>query len=294
MFSVIYAVLLLLLSPTTKASAAAPATATGGRNCTTSCGSIGIQYPFGVEPGCYRDEGFKLTCTNDSSLFVGYGTEVLEIDLANGTMLINVQRVDQSNLSLPDPRSSSNNDYLTGTWAVIGQGDLGPYVLSDTRNKLVVVGCDVQVLLMALDDDDILSTCAAFCSPVKENLYLVASPDCSGVGCCQATIPTGLAIYLLQFRRFNGSWSGHQAKVYIADAERLSSYRMDGQLPWALPAVAEWVISNTACPGNMTSPECLSSHSFCQNSTTFGSGHRCHCSAGYDGNPYVFNGCNGT
>lgn len=38
-------------------AAAAPSTV----NCSASCGSISISYPFGIEPGCYRD-GSNLTC----------------------------------------------------------------------------------------------------------------------------------------------------------------------------------------------------------------------------------------
>uniref|UniRef100_A0A0E0LUE0 Protein kinase domain-containing protein n=1 Tax=Oryza punctata TaxID=4537 RepID=A0A0E0LUE0_ORYPU len=286
MFSVVSAAItMLLLSPPWAFAAAA------GSNCTTSCGNISIPYPFGVEPGCYH-AGFKLTCLNDSLLIIGASSApVLEINLPDGTMLIDVMRVDESELPLPDPESSSN--YTTaGTWDVIGNGGDGLYALSGTRNKLVAVACDVQVVLMGLDGD-IISTCAAFCSPFLGKTYMVASADCSGVGCCQATIPTGVAVYLLQFRRFNGSWSGEEATVYIVDAERLSSYAMDAGLPSSLPAVVEWVISNdSTCQGNVTSPECRSSHSFCQNSTVFGGGYRCHCSQGYDGNPYVLNGCN--
>ena len=96
-----------------------------------------------------------------------------------------------------------------------------------------------------------------------------------------APIPAGLDVYLLQFRRFNGSWSGNQATVYIVDADLLSSYRMDEMQEAALPVVLEWVISNSTCQSNSTTaPECRSSNSFCKNSTAFRGGHRCHCSEG--------------
>lgn len=76
-------------------------------------------------------------------------------------------------------------------------------------------------------DEDIISTCTAFCSPYAKNHYIVASRDCSGIGCCQAPIPAGLDVYLIQFRRFNGSYSSDQATVYVVDADRLGSYAMD-------------------------------------------------------------------
>ncbi|OEL20201.1 Wall-associated receptor kinase 2 [Dichanthelium oligosanthes] len=291
MFSAAFLLLLLLQAAAAAAAAlaAAPAPAQPGSNCTTRCGNTSIPYPFGVEPGCYLP-GFDVTCSDDvpPRLHLHGIRYVFDINLPNGTVGVYVQSVD---VSIPGSPTQCG-DYLTDNWDVVGVDiDRGPFSLSATRNKLVVIGCDVQVLLMGLDED-IISTCAAFCSPVAKNLYMVASPDCSGIGCCQAPIPAGLNVYLLQFRRFNGSWSGHQATVYVVDADRLSSYApMDTLQATALPAVLEWVISKSPCQSNSTSPECRSSHSFCQNSTTFDVGHRCHCSQGYDGNPYILDGC---
>ncbi|CAL4986399.1 unnamed protein product [Urochloa decumbens] len=289
MFSAALLLLLLLPPAAVFAAATAAAMAGTGSNCTTSCGNITIPYPFGVEPGCYRP-GFHVTCSDDvpPRLLLHNISEVFDINLANATVDIYVERVVQS---IPDPQTRQCGNYITGTWVVVGLGiEGGPFALSAARNKLVVVGCDVQVLLMG-SDEDLISTCASFCSAFTKNLYMVASPDCSGVGCCQAPIPAGLDIYLVQFRRFNGSWSGDQATVYVVDADRLSSYAMDSMQASVLPAVLEWVISDSPCPNNSTSPECRSSNSYCQNSTAFRGGHRCHCSQGFDGNPYILDGC---
>ncbi|CAO2141795.1 unnamed protein product [Urochloa humidicola] len=280
------AALLVLVLPPVAAAAftAAQAVATGGSNCTRMCGNISIPYPFGVEPDCYHP-GFDVTCSDDvpPRLLLHNISQIFDINLANGTVDIYVFSVNW------DQNQSAN--YRFANWDVVGVGiDGGPFVLSATRNKLVMIACDVQVTLMGLDQD-LISTCAAFCSPVAKNHYLIASPDCSGIGCCQAPIPAGLDVYLLQFRRFNGSWSGGYATVYIVDADRLRSYKMDDMDANALPAVLEWTISSSTCQSNSTSPECRSSNSFCQNSNAFHGGHRCHCSQGFDGNPYILDGC---
>ncbi|KAJ1276418.1 hypothetical protein BS78_05G213200 [Paspalum vaginatum] len=287
------AALLLLLPPPAAFAASAATAAAGSRgNCTTVCGNTSIPYPFGVEPGCYRP-GFDVTCTDGvpPRLLLHNISEVFDISLANGTVDIYVPRFDTSS-AFPNLDVYASN--FTVNWDVVGSGvdmDGGTtFVLSARRNKLVLVACDVQVLLTV--GLDVISTCSAFCPPVSiDHMYMVGSPDCSGVGCCQAAIPAGLDVYELQLRRFNGSWSGNQSWVYIVNSELLSSYRMDEVQAEALPAVLEWVISNSSCQSNSTSPECRSSNSFCQNSTTFNGGHRCHCSQGYDGNPYILDGC---
>jgi hypothetical protein len=60
-------------------------------NCSALCGGINISYPFGIEPGCYRD-GFNLTCDHSyrpPNLFLGDGTvEVLEISIPSGTVRV--------------------------------------------------------------------------------------------------------------------------------------------------------------------------------------------------------------
>ncbi|KAJ1255787.1 hypothetical protein BS78_K159600 [Paspalum vaginatum] len=288
---------LLPLLPALAAAPPSPSTTAGTAmsNCTTTCGNISIPYPFGVEPGCYHP-GFDVTCAADEGpprLLLHNISEVFDINLPNGTVDIYVDRFVQSSINSssfpPDVRAYTG----VANWDVVGVGiDGGPFVVSATRNKLVLIACDVQVFLMTVDMD-VISTCAAFCPPVsKSHEYMVGSPDCSGIGCCQAPIPAGLDVYELQLRRFNGSWGSDFAQVYIVDSELLSSYRMDEMQEEALPAVLEWVISDSPCQSNSTSPECRSSNSFCQNSnTSFNGGHRCYCSKGYDGNPYVLDGC---
>uniref|UniRef100_A0A0D9X6X3 Protein kinase domain-containing protein n=1 Tax=Leersia perrieri TaxID=77586 RepID=A0A0D9X6X3_9ORYZ len=185
-------------------------------------------------------------------------------------MLITVRSLYISNVPLSNPPSNGSK-YPIGAWPwdMIGNCRDGPYTLAKRRNKLVAIVCDVQVFLMGLDED-ILSTCAAFCLPISGNYHLSVSADCSGVGCCQATIPWESPSTC---SRFAGSMAcGAATKL---DAERLGSYATNTVALTALPAVVEWVISNSTCRSNVTSPECHKAHNFCQNSTAFGVGHRC-------------------
>lgn len=271
--------------------------------CTTTCGNISIAYPFGVEPGCYLD-GFDVTCDRSyqpPKLFLGDGAaEVTDIFISNGTVRIRSARVNISDLVFPSGDHGSGEHTIT--WGG-GFRATGPYFLSEQRNKLVVVACNVQVLLLGAIGNSVVSACSALCPPVVNNggaphRYLYYDGGCSGVGCCQATVPVGYASYPVQVHKLNGTPS-HNYILYIA--ERGLNYTMgmstaEHAPPAALPALLEFVVggANSTCPSNAKAPECRSNQSYCQNSSAEGhKGYICRCSVGYDGNPYITDGCQG-
>jgi hypothetical protein len=85
------------------------------------------------------------------------------------------------------------------------------------------------------------------------------------------------------------------AIVWIVDSEFISSHPNfhEGFHLGRHPAVLDWRINHTTCYGNASSAACHSSHSLCRNSTGGLQAHLCDCAQGYEGNPYITNGCKG-
>uniref|UniRef100_A0A0E0M2M6 Protein kinase domain-containing protein n=1 Tax=Oryza punctata TaxID=4537 RepID=A0A0E0M2M6_ORYPU len=298
---VILVMAVLFLQAATMAATALTVSLPG---CPSSCGSMVIPYPFGVGAGCHL-AGFAVTCNRSyhpPKLFLGDAdasepAEVLEISLLNSTVIVSsAVRYDASKGE--------------GAW---GRGLAGAFCLRERRNRLVVMGCNLQAVL--LDGDigrDIAAACTTICGatrPAAADGELADS--CAGVGCCQASIYLGLTTYGVRLSPFDTSTgpptttssaasSDQSALVFVADNEwfggntsKLGSAvatRPGGgaDMP-AAPAVLDWAIGKSGCPPHGSDDTaCRSSNSYCRNSTR---GYSCQCDNGYQGNPYVANGC---
>ncbi|CAL5005463.1 unnamed protein product [Urochloa decumbens] len=287
-FAAVVAATLLMLPPFGGAAPAAAAATGAGSNCTRRCGNISIPYPFGVEPGCYHAAGFNLTCDRSHhhqlpKLLLGDGTvQVLEIFIPNNTARISSSRVE---FTYADHGHRAN-----GTWGA-GLPRGGPYFLSELTSYVMAVGCALQIDVRGGAHDDLLGSCTAVCppSPQYSGDIVEGTGACTGIGCCQANIIIGYSFYKIQIHTFNESMQGDYSVYMASDVPILNGNIFDGVE--TLPAMLEWVISNSTCP-YMPAPECRSAHSFCQDLGASGhGGYGCHCDDGYHGNPYVPGGC---
>jgi hypothetical protein len=291
------ALLVLMLPQFGGAAAAAAAATTAGSNCTISCGNISIPYPFGVELGCYHAIGFNLTCRHGPlshhgppKLFLGDGTvQVLDISVEHSTVRINSTGVQ---LSYYDKDIA--NSTISRTWG-LGLPESGPFFLSESTSVLEAIGCNIQVSIMGGVGNRLVSSCSSICPLINLYRAAVGNGSCTGITCCQASIILGYSFYNIQINLIPGP-QYFPPSVYIVDQR----YNFDADMffghgPKALPATLDWIINNSTCPTNMPALECRSTNSYCQNSSSLvHGGYLCQCSKGYQGNPYVKDGCQGT
>ncbi|KAJ1271883.1 hypothetical protein BS78_06G159800 [Paspalum vaginatum] len=266
--------------------------------CQRRCGGVDIPYPFGLDRNCSLPVGgFNVSCQQglDGAYrpFIGPNLELLNISLVHGTARV------LNHISTYCYNSSSRSMHWS-TWnfnALHGQ-----YRFSDVHNKFTVIGCKT----LAYISDDTGTGYQSGCVSTCQNLSLVANGSCSGLGCCQTSIPRGLGFYDVSFAMgFNTSkiWKFSRCSyAVLMEAESfnfstayISTAEFNDTNAGRVPVVMDWAIRSGAmscevAKQNKTAYACLSNNSECVDSIN-GPGYRCNCSKGYQGNPYLQDGC---
>ncbi|KAL8470887.1 hypothetical protein ACS0TY_033458 [Phlomoides rotata] len=105
--------------------------------CPQKCGNVTIPYPFGIGSKCSANSSFTVTCLNSTTTFLSsIKMEVLNISLF-GTVMVN-QPVSPLNCSV---------ERRTGPLSISLKGS--PFTISAHYNSLVVLGCKNSVWLRA-------------------------------------------------------------------------------------------------------------------------------------------------
>ncbi|RWR78971.1 wall-associated receptor kinase 2-like protein [Cinnamomum micranthum f. kanehirae] len=262
--------------------------------CPDRCGNVSIPYPFGIQKGCSRSEEFELVCNdthyNPPKPFWGE-FEIVEITLegqANVTAYV-----------ASDCYNESGSTQSNKPWMSLNEQD-GPFTFSNTRNKFTAIGCDTQAYITSFYGHNFTSGCMSFCG---ENVSVIDGL-CTGIGCCQTSIPQGAWGFdikvnssnnhsdLLDFNPCSHAFliADDQFKFNQSDLSAGSKYNRDAAGNYkTVPVVLDWAIWNETCESH-TSNDACKGFSTCYNSTN-GPGSRCHCSEGYEGNPYLEGGC---
>ncbi|KAL6655026.1 hypothetical protein ACP70R_005852 [Stipagrostis hirtigluma subsp. patula] len=299
--------------------------------CPTSCGNVSVPFPFGIRPGCHLPGFNLTCDDTQAPprLLIGAGgvLQVVDISLDNATVRVRGPDIRTHREDWSFSPYEAGGTWGGRGWGLAGGG--GPYVLSEAHNELVFLGCGLFAeLLQAGRSDHVISSCISVCNsdasmPTQRRHGCSGQSckkKCSGVGCCQAPIPFARTSYDVRLKTsaITGLIPSDKVPpfwVFIAEEgwfdQRGDSMSLTEAETTAIPAVLAWAVTystptdhhpnitrhwnETCSKDDLGNIACHSKYSSCTNiSRVFSdkpSGYTCKCWEGYQGNPYLPNGC---
>ncbi|GMI78365.1 hypothetical protein HRI_001505800 [Hibiscus trionum] len=171
---------MILLIVISTANASTPAMAKPG--CRSRCGDVVIPYPFGTGGDCNITEEFFITCNADftpNKPFLTNGNiEVLDISL-NGRLRI------LGNASYDCYNTSGYRKWIY-PWLRFSE-----FSINSNKNKFTAIGCDTYARVEGFLGQRYATGCLSLCNNIAD----VSNGSCSGIGCCQTSIPKGVMSY---------------------------------------------------------------------------------------------------
>lgn len=256
-------------------------------SCTSSCGNLSIPYPFGIEPGCYMDPWFEIYCeiigNNSAQAFLGRNSwEVRQININDGTVQVQMPIIYWRYCNVrPTGMEGNMSMSLKGS----------PFHFSGSYNTFISVGCDNFATVSGIAPT--VFGCISDCN-INMNIREANVSNCTGFMCCESTnVPSNLQEFAVDFRTISESTerSENCKFAFLVVKDWLlsnNSVRYSGDVP----VVLEWAILKQT----KNSLEMIRSLKYrhdviCNfSNNTF----HCACASGYEGNPYLSTGCEGT
>ncbi|XP_042486589.1 wall-associated receptor kinase 2-like [Macadamia integrifolia] len=290
-----YFLLLIQLFPAP--TSAFPIAKTG---CQDTCGNLSVPYPFGIgQSNCYRDLSFEVICNdthyNPPKLFSG-SFEVLNLSLQGQQRVLDYVSRDCYN---------SQGNWTSGNSPYFNLYN-NSFSISDTENKFTAIGCDTYAYIYGARGKNFGSGCIMSCTN-KEDLL---NGSCTGIGCCQISIPKGFRYFSINVESYNNHSFVYNfnpcSYAFVAESNWYNfsisdllnfTNEMDETGFARVPLVLDWAInwtsqSNKSCEEATKDKNSYACgiNSICGVSKN-GLGYSCNCSQGYRGNPYLQDGC---
>ncbi|XP_073155513.1 wall-associated receptor kinase-like 8 [Henckelia pumila] len=264
--------------------------------CPEKCGNITIPYPFGIGSKCSESSSFTVVCHNSSIPFLSrINLEVVNISLKG---IVQVKQ----NIS---PMTCTDEQR---TMSLINSLLASPFTISASYNKLVVLGCRNAGWFRANQTSTTIGGCMAICDANMTGLM----NNCNGVNCCHISIETGLQepdfTYLSTMplgKNVNSCgyaflaeevWFQRDYKKYKGLQRDLLN-PFDEEFRFASLAL-EWVSDS---PIISSSASCFGrddheyhdhfGYNYKRYTDVGGRSRLCSCHDGFEGNPYLPEGC---
>ncbi|CAL5025645.1 unnamed protein product [Urochloa decumbens] len=280
------------------------------RPMNTACNAV--PYPFGVRGASSVLPGFEVTCGTDKEAMLHIGEYAYRIDYVSvpgSYVAIFAAPISQVCYNRRNGAPTTTPaDATAGPTSLEGT----PFTFSKS-NRLVNVGCNRRLIANFTNPPGDptpwpSASCTTWCG--GGNSDAIIGGACTGEACCEVPIPdqvSGAQALTLTFdRTATGNATAEEygtcSAAFFLDGEE-PAFTFNGSDEGEMPLrkalrppgerrmILDWAIGSTTCAQAQSydfAPVC--SNGTCVDAPR-GAGYLCKCQDGYDGNPYVPDGC---
>ncbi|KAL8156502.1 hypothetical protein AgCh_001557 [Apium graveolens] len=240
--------------------------------CPQTCGNLKIAYPFGIGTNCSAAPSLEISCNNSfdppKAFLNDNNLELLDISLEAGTIVVN------------NPVITDCNNGRNGEEVFLSS----PFTFSSTQNRFTAMGCNNLALISRQGVS--IGGCMSFCNSTSRD------NNCFGINCCQTRIPPSLMFTNASLKRIDPKSDQTGCRyAFIVDQDWFGNLTDIYSVPsmGQVPAVLDWRLTRACQSFEADNP--LTNGSVCGRNTFCTNQNLCSCNKGYQGNPYLPDGC---